>query len=167
MVWKIDGKTQLTGWKVYLAILVPKIIWHNFITNILDWTVAWIAGICHGNSQIILQLNGWEGLASKNNTHFETIWFQALLSLQLQGQIISWIYLNRQRFWHNDKIQCLNCMWYQNCFRCKAGLLCTFPLFSPETLDKKKTNRPHILLILHRTNFGFFPLLQRIVCWLA
>ena len=108
MVWKIDGKTQLTGWKVYLAILVPKIILHHFITSILDWTVAWIAGICHGNSQIILQLNGWEGLASKSNTHFESIWFQALLSLQLQGQIISWIYLNRQRFWHKDKIQCLN-----------------------------------------------------------
>ena len=57
-------------------------------------------------------------------------------------------------------------MWYQNDCRHKSGILCTFPLFSRETLDKKKTNRLHILLILHRSNFGFFPLLQRIVCWL-
>ena len=35
------------------------------------------------------------------------------------------------------------------------------------TPDNKKTNPLRMLLILHPTNFGFFPLLQRIVCWLA
>ena len=54
-----------------------------------------------------------QGLAWKSKTHFDSIWFQAFLSPRwtnkTHSQIISCIiYLNRQRFWHNSQIQCLN-----------------------------------------------------------
>ena len=43
-----------------------------------------VAGACHPDSQIILQFNGVvsQGLASKGDIYFESIWFKAFLSPQ-------------------------------------------------------------------------------------
>ena len=86
-----------------------------------------------------------QGLASKSDTHFESIWFKAFLSPPgtnvVHSQIISWVFTSTAEILaersnltpQRAKNSLINRMRYRSPFRRKAYLLRTFPLVSPET----------------------------------